>query len=167
MARVDGRRQSPHKPSLAIAGDVVLVGMHGLVDVPIGTRPGRGLATVGTAVAVSVDGGATFGRPVAVGRGRWDLEGLSRHANRAGLRDRMEAAVDGTIIWAFADGRGASPGASAANGRSRILVARIVVPPRPPAAAVAQRASITLRSARSSMGASDRANVAVKWWSSR
>jgi hypothetical protein len=131
LPRVDGRRQSPHKPSLAIAGGIVVVGVHGIVDVPVGTSPRRGAATIGTAVAVSVDGGITFGEPTIVGAGRWDPEALARHPNRAGLRDRMEAAADGRLFWAFADGRTADPAPSPTDGRSRIMVARIAVPDAP------------------------------------
>ena len=114
---VRGRPVSAHKPSLAIAGDVVAVGLHGIVDVPVGTPPDRGPATVGESVAISFDGGETFGAPVAVLRSRWDLESLAGVGNRAGLRDRMEATADGDLVWAFADGR--------VRGRSRIVVTRI------------------------------------------
>ena len=124
LPAVGGRRVSPHKPSLAIAGDLVVVGVHGIVDVPFGTPPGRGLATIGESVAVSRDGGVTFTAPEPVLRGRWDLEDLARLGNRAGLRDRMEATADGTLVWAFADGRAGGTGGGAA--RSRIVVTRIM-----------------------------------------
>lgn len=124
MRAVRGRAVSPHKPSLAIAGDIVAVGLHGIVDVPLGTPPARGLATIGEAVAISHDGGVTFGVPEAVMPGRWDLEGLARLGNRAGVRDRMESTAGGMLVWAFADGRagGSRPG----SARARILLTRIV-----------------------------------------
>ena len=114
---VGGRPVSAHKPSLAIAGGVVAVGLHGIVDVPAGTPPGRRAATVGESVAISVDGGETFAAPVPVLRSRWDLEALARLGNRAGLRDRMESTADGDLVWVFADAR--------ARGRSRIVLTRI------------------------------------------
>jgi hypothetical protein len=128
LPSVGGRRISPHKPSLGIAGDLVVVGVHGIVDVPSGTPARRGLATIGESVVVSRDGGETFADPMPALAGRWDLEDLARLGNRAGLRDRMEATADGTLVWAFADGRpgGRSDGAA----RSRIVVTRVVrVPP--------------------------------------
>ena len=62
-----------------MAGDgFVFVGLHGLVDLPIGTSPSAGLATVGDYWTWSVDGGATFRAPEAIAAKRWDLEALAR-----------------------------------------------------------------------------------------
>jgi hypothetical protein len=127
LARVGGRRQSAHKPSLVVSGPIVFVGLHGLVDVPIGTKPSRGLATAGHAWTISTDGGRTFRRPRAITGARWDLEALARAGNRAGLRDRAEVLADGRIVYVYADGRSAEPAPDASEGFSQIFLARFAV----------------------------------------
>ncbi len=124
LPRVDGRRQSAHKPTLVVGDGFVFVGLHGLVDVPIGTRPTAGLATVGDYWTVSTDGGATFRAPRAIAGLRWDLETLARAGSRAGLRDRAALTADGRVVYAYGDGRRARPAPSSLEGFSTIRLAR-------------------------------------------
>jgi len=128
LPRVDGRRQSAHKPTLVVGDGFVFVGLHGLVDVPIGTRPKAGLATVGDLWTVSTDRGATFRAPKAITAERWDLETLARAGNRAGLRDRAALTADGRVVYAYADGRLAQRAPSALEGFSTLRLARFSPP---------------------------------------
>jgi hypothetical protein len=129
LPRVDGRRQSAHKPTLVVGDGFVFVGLHGLVDVPLGTRPSAGLATVGDLWTVSTDGGRTFRAPRAISPDRWDLEALARAGNRAGLRDRAALTADGRVVYVYGDGRRARPAPSSLEGFSTIRLARFS-PPR-------------------------------------
>ena len=128
LPRVDGRRQSAHKPSLVVGKGFVFVGLHGLVDVPIGTSPRAGLATVGDYWTVSTDGGRTFRSPRAISAKRWDLEALARAGNRAGLRDRAALTADGRVVYVYGDGRRARPAPSVMEGFSTIRLARFSPP---------------------------------------
>jgi hypothetical protein len=94
------------------------------VDLPTGTDPTLGLATVGDYWTASTDGGATFPRPRAISPERWDLEALARAGNRAGLRDRAAITADGRVLYAYGDGRKAEPKPSALEGWSSIRLAR-------------------------------------------
>jgi hypothetical protein len=124
LPRVDGLPQSPHKPSLAVANGTVFVGVHGLVDLPVGTDPTLGLATIGNLWSMSTDGGQTFTKPRPIVPDRWDLEALARAPNRAGLRDRAEVTADGRVVYVYADGRTAAPAPDPTEGRSTIRLAR-------------------------------------------
>jgi hypothetical protein len=126
LPAVAGRPVSAHKPALAVYGGVVVVGVHGLVDLPVGTDPDLGAATIGTAVTISMDGGETFGALTRAGRTRWDLEALARRANRAGLRDRMDVTADGRVVWAYADAR---PGPGDRPARIRAAYIELGPPP--------------------------------------
>jgi hypothetical protein len=121
---VDGRRQSPHKPTLVVGKGFVFVGFHGLVDVPVGTPPRLGLATIGNLWTASSDGGRTFARPRAITSARWDLEALARAGNRAGLRDRAALTADGRVVYVYGDGRRARPKPDPLEGFSTIHLAR-------------------------------------------
>lgn len=121
---VDGYRQSPHKPSLVVGDGFVFVGLHALADVPVGTRPREGLATIGTFWTASTNDGATFPRPRKVSASRWDLEALKRAGNRAGLRDRAALTADGRVVYAWGDGRFALPKPDPLEGFSTIHLAR-------------------------------------------
>jgi hypothetical protein len=121
---VDGRRQSAHKPTLVAGDGFVFVGLHGLVDLPLGTDPTRGLATIGNLWSISTDGGVTFSRPRPISAARWDLEALARAPNRAGLRDRAALTADGRVVYVYGDGRKARPAPDPSEGHSTIELAR-------------------------------------------
>jgi hypothetical protein len=125
---VGGRTQSAHKPTLVAGEGFVFIGLHGLVDVPVGTSPGAGLATVGDYWTWSTDAGVTFRSPAAISRKRWDLEALARAPNRAGLRDRAALTADGRVVYAYGDGRKARPAPSSREGWSSIRLARFSPP---------------------------------------
>lgn len=125
---VGGRTQSAHKPTLVAGDGFVFVGLHGLVDLPVGTSPSAGLATVGDYWTWSVDGGATFRAPEAIAAKRWDLEALARAGNRAGLRDRAALTADGRVVYVYGDGRKARPAPSSREGWSSIRLARFSPP---------------------------------------
>lgn len=128
LPRVDGRTQSAHKPALVIGDGFVFIGLHGLVDVPFGTSPRRGLATIGDYWTVATDGGRTFAAPRAISPQRWDPEALAVAGNRAGLRDRAALTTDGAVVYAYATGRSARPAPSREAGHSTIHLARFSVP---------------------------------------
>lgn len=106
----------------------MFVGLHGLVDVPLGTSPRAGLATVGDYWTGLHDGGLTFGDPRAISSRRWDLEALARAGNRAGLRDRAALTADGRVVYVYGDGRRARPAPSSLEGFSTIRLARFSPP---------------------------------------
>ena len=128
LPKVDGRRQSAHKPTLVVGDGFVFVGLHGLVDVPPGTKPKLGLATIGTYWTVSADAGVTFRSPVAIGGVRWNLEALKRAGNRAGLRDRAALTADGRVVYVHGDGRAALAAPSPLEGLSTIRLSRFSPP---------------------------------------
>jgi hypothetical protein len=125
LPKVNGRPQSAHKPTLAVQEGRVFVGVHGLVDLPYGTSPRAGKATVGNLYSVSTNGGKSFSTPVPISSKRWNLESLADTSNRAGLRDRAEFLADGRVIYVYGDGRLARPSPDHREGRSQIFAALI------------------------------------------
>lgn len=113
--RVDSRRQSSLRPNLVAGPGYVLVTVRLLDDVRVG-------ATMGTAYALSSDGGVTWVRPTRVNDVRWRAANLDRVVNGAGLRERAERTADGDVVWVYGDGRLAR-GAKA--GRTAIFATRI------------------------------------------
>jgi hypothetical protein len=132
LPKVDGRPQSQHKPTLTVRNKRVFVGVHGLVDVPYGTNPRAGRATIGNYYAVSYTRGKAFTAPQPLSDTRWDLEALSVPSsrtdvtrNRAGLRDRAEFTAAGDVVYVYADGRLAKPEPDESAGRGQIFAALI------------------------------------------
>jgi hypothetical protein len=66
---------------------------------------GRAEATMGIAATMSTDGGRTWQVPVAASRVRWWASDLDGVTNGIGLRERAERMADGSVLWAFGDGR--------------------------------------------------------------
>lgn len=122
---LDGRPQSSFRPTLAVRDGVVSVGLHSISDVPAGTDPDLHLPTIGTAYAVSLDGGVTFTGPTRVTTVRWNAAALERTADGPGLRDRAEFTADGHVFYVYGDGRRAAPPPSPSAGRSAIYGALI------------------------------------------
>ena len=118
---VAGRRQSSLRPNLVASPGYVLVTMRLLDDVDR-------YATMGTAFAVSTDGGRHWARPRAVNDVRWHAADLGGVVNGAGLRERAEVTADGDVLWAYGDAR---LGARSGVGRTAIFAARITVAPSP------------------------------------
>ena len=114
---VAGRPQSSLRPNLVAGAGYVLVTMRLLDDV------GRD-ATIGTAVAVSTDGGRHWARPRPVNDVRWRAADLGHVVNGAGLRERAESTADGDVLWAFGDAR---LGARSGAGSTAIFATRIRV----------------------------------------
>jgi hypothetical protein len=102
LPQVDGRYQSPIRPTLAVRDGIVFVGLHGLTDIPSGSHDH---ATVGTFWAVSHDGGDSFSAPMPISSARWDPDELSRNDNGVGLRERADFGPDGIVRFAYGDGR--------------------------------------------------------------
>jgi hypothetical protein len=115
MRHIDGRRQSSLRPNLVAGPGYVLVTLRSLDDVRAG-------ATMGTAYALSTDGGATWVRPTPVNDVRWSASTLDGVVNGAGLRERAERTADGDVVWVYGDGR-LAVGAKA--GRTAIFATRI------------------------------------------
>ena len=80
---------------------------------------------VGTYVAVSADRGRTFGIPVRTTRARWPAAALERGVNGPGLRDDIDLAADGRVVFVYGDGRLADPSPAASWGRAAVFVAVI------------------------------------------
>ena len=116
---VGGRRQSSLRPNLVAGPGYVLVTLRLLDDV------GRN-ATMGSAFAVSTDGGHHWARPRAVNDVRWPASDLGGVTNGAGLRERAEVTTDGDVLWAYGDAR---LGARSGAGRTAIFATRITVAP--------------------------------------
>lgn len=91
-------QQSSLRPNLVAANDGVVVTFRTLDD-------GRAGATMGIATTMSVDGGRTWQVPVAASRVRWSAADLDGVTNGMGLRERAERMADGSVLWAFGDGR--------------------------------------------------------------
>lgn len=121
---VDGRPQSSVKPNLVAVGGVVVVTLHGIVDLPPGSAASDRV-TVGTAYAVSRDGGTTWEGPFPVTRARWSAVSIERGTNGAGLRERAEVTADGGVFLAWGDGRRGGRAWSATAGASAIFGALI------------------------------------------
>ena len=134
MPEIDGQRQSAFKPTLAVGARSVVVGLHTIDDVAA-REAWSADARIGTAVALSTDGGRTFTTPTLVTRARWRASALERAANGPGLRDRIELAADGRVVYAYADARLASASQARAPGPRQVYVTWITIHgggPRPP-----------------------------------
>jgi hypothetical protein len=118
---VDGHRQSSIRPNLVAGPGYVLVTFHTLDDV-------AARATVGNAISMSADGGSTWQTALAVSAKRWSAASLGGVVNGTGLRERAEILADGSVFWAYGDGRFAS---ASATGRVAVVGARIDVGVRP------------------------------------
>jgi hypothetical protein len=79
------------------------------------------LPTVGASIAISSDGGATFGAPVAVSDVRWAAAALRPGTNGPGLRERADRLADGRFVYAWADGRLGGAGTESVTGRSAVF----------------------------------------------
>jgi hypothetical protein len=90
--------QSSLRPNLVAGRDAVIVTFRTLDD-------GRAAATMGTAATISTDGGRTWQQPIAASPVRWVAANLGDATNGMGLRERAERTADGSVIWAFGDGR--------------------------------------------------------------
>ena len=77
---------------------------------------------MGTAFAVSTDGGRTWGRPRAVNGTRWHAADLDGVVNGAGLRERAEVTAGGDVLWAYGDAR---LGARSGLGRTAVFATRV------------------------------------------
>jgi hypothetical protein len=108
-------RQSSIRPNLVTARGVVVVTLRTLDDDRVG-------ATVGIATTISTDGGRSWQVPVAASRVRWRAADLGGVTNGIGLRERAERMADGSVFWAFGDGRLAGP---PDTGRTAIFAVRI------------------------------------------
>ena len=110
----NGRAQLSMRPEL-VAGDGFVAVLFHTVDA---SGSGR---TVGNAVAISFDRGATWVGPRPVNGSRWRVAPIIARYNGPGLRDEATLLADGkTIYFAYGDGR---DGLSAAFG-ARIRVNR-------------------------------------------
>jgi hypothetical protein len=121
LPKADGRVQSAYRPSLVALDRIVVVAMRGITDVPGGTSPARRLPTIGAYVAMSSDGGATFGAPEALDASRWNAAALSPTTNGPGLRERAERLADGRIVYTWADGRLGGMPPDLVPGRSAVF----------------------------------------------
>ena len=117
--RIGGRRQSAFRPTIAARGGVVVVGMRTIDEVRASAGALAG-TRIGAAWATSVDGGASFLRPVHVRGSRWRASLLQGALNGPGIRDRIDLVADGTAVFAYGDARG--------RGASSIFIARIGLP---------------------------------------
>jgi len=124
LPRIDGRPQSSVKPNLVAIGGVVVVTLHGIVDLPRGSGASDHV-TVGTAYAVSRDGGRTWEGPFPVTTARWSATSIEQGTNGAGLRERAELTADGGVFLAWGDGRRGGPSWSATAGASAIFGALV------------------------------------------
>jgi hypothetical protein len=126
MPAIDGLRQSSFKPTIAVRGSVVFVGLHTIGDVPP-NRAWKADALVGNATAVSFDRGLAFTTPALVSAERWRASALERAPNGPGLRDRAEVTADGRIVWAFGDGRMATKSPSRSAGHRQVFLAAFMM----------------------------------------
>jgi hypothetical protein len=125
---VAGRSQSSFRPNLVADGGVVFVGLRGITDVPAGTPPSLHRPTIGVACSLSIDGGRTFTAPTAVTDSRWNAAALDPSTNGPGLRERAELTADGTVVYAYADGRFAEPTPDRRHGRSAVFAGLLASP---------------------------------------
>jgi hypothetical protein len=113
----NGRRQRSMRPDLVVGDGFVAVLFH-TVDAKGSRR------TVGNAVAVTFDRGASWVGPHPINRHRWAVPPIIATYNGPGLRDRAVLLADGrTIYFAYGDGR---------SGLSAAFGARIRVTPAAP-----------------------------------
>jgi hypothetical protein len=110
-----GHVQSSLRPNLVSGPDFLVVTMRTLDDVARG-------ATMGTAFAISTDGGVTWTKPRPTTAVRWRTADLDRVTNGVGLRERAELTAGGDVVWAYGDGRLARAGKA---GRTAVFVTRI------------------------------------------
>jgi hypothetical protein len=125
LPQVGGHPQSAIRPNVVANGGVVVVTMHGLVDLAGGTGVSDA-ATVGTAYAVSRDGGRTWEGPFAVTRARWSEAAVQLGRNGTGLRERAELTADGGVFLAWGDGRSSGAARSSTPGACSVFGALIV-----------------------------------------
>jgi hypothetical protein len=111
--------QSTLRPNLVAGPGFLVVTMRTLDD-------DARAATMGTAFAVSTDGGLAWTRPRPASDIRWRTTDLDGVTNGVGLRERAELTADGGVIWAYGDGRLARTGKA---GRTAIFATRIMVAP--------------------------------------
>jgi hypothetical protein len=115
---VDGRRQASFRPTIVARGPLVVVGLRSIDDVaPADAK--RTDASLGTAVAVSLDGARTFAAPMSIGT-RWQASTLATAVNGPGLRERIDRLADGRIVFAYGDA-GADEGPTVTGDR-RVVV---------------------------------------------
>jgi hypothetical protein len=119
LPHVGGRPQSSVKPNLVALDGIVVVTMHGIVDLPRGSAASDAV-TVGTAYAVSRDGGRTWEGPFPVTAARWSATSIEQGTNGAGLRERAEPTADGGVFLAWGDGRRTGASRSASVGASSV-----------------------------------------------
>lgn len=117
--KTNGQRQSAYRPTLAVSGATVFVGLHLMTDVPLGSKAGVATSST-TAFATSTDGGATFNAPQAIDGATWDPDWLDYGRNGPGIRDRAEVTAGGDVVYAWGDGRHGGPSGSAAWGRAQV-----------------------------------------------
>lgn len=121
---VGGRPQSSFRPVISVSGaDLVVVGLRGITDVPVGTSPGLRLPTLTEAYAVSLDDGITFDTPRSTSSIRWSAAALATATNGPGLRDGIDRAADGRVVYVYGDGRLARPAPDRRAGRVAIFAA--------------------------------------------
>lgn len=131
LPKVGGQPESSFKATLVADSGRVIVGFHGITDLPVGTSPYLSLPRIDTAFAVSVDDGQTFGAPVLVSDAGWNAAALTTNINGPGLRERAAVASDGRVVFVCGDGRLARPLPDARAGRSTIFAALINLPSTP------------------------------------
>lgn len=119
-ADVDGRVQSSIRPNVVAGLGSVLVTMRTLDDT-------AKAATIGSSFTFSTDGGVTWRDPIVVSATRWRASNLGGVPNGMGLRERAERLSDGSVFWAYGDGRYA---AAAKAGRVAIVGALIRIESR-------------------------------------
>jgi hypothetical protein len=125
LPAVNGRTQSAHRPTLVVSGSTVFVGFHVLTDDPLSTTTVDYSVTVGNAYVISRDSGASWRRVKLVSSKRWNPDWLDTSRQGAGLRDRAELTANGSVFWAYGDGRKARAKPDARWGRGQIFGAKI------------------------------------------
>ncbi len=128
LPMIGGRPQSAIRPNVVASGGIVVVTLHGLVDMPSDTGI-TDAATVGTAYAVSRDGGRTWEGPFPVTKARWSEAAVQLGRNGTGLRERAELTADGSVFLAWGDGRNVGSSRSATPGACSVYGALIVPGP--------------------------------------
>lgn len=127
---VEGVRQSSFRPTLAVSGGVVFVGLHTIDDVPA-KGAWAADARIGTAWTASTDGGRTFSTPSPIVDARWRASALERAYNGPGLRDRADVTADGRVVYAYADARTAPARPARATGQRQVHVVILLIERRP------------------------------------
>ena len=114
-ADIGGRTQSSIRPNVVAGPRSVVVTLRTLDDT-------ARAATIGSAFTFSTDGGVTWRDPIVITDARWRASSLGGVPNGMGLRERAERLSDGSVFWAYGDGRYA---AGAKAGRVAIVGALI------------------------------------------